>query len=282
MIKDKKIFDAMTMTLEGDKVRVLTTPHHINRSEIPDKLHVYSLIKKKKENHYMVDEMESTNTADFAMSMISYAPVPLGSDIELAQSDLFYGRYARMSIQEYFIETVGTIKLYVMLRDDVDPDEIIKRLAAARRCFAIACGRNIDDIEILNKVDDIDPYDIDIDFENEVDRSIYRLTKKIRVMGNATHILDMSSSYGFVLRNPCCVEREVCEKYNLNRIDASMIYSIVRKLRKENDDLNIIMGKTECIGTPGPRFDPTYPHPYFDNNPDPFGFGFPYNPEQGF
>lgn len=275
MIKDKRIFDAMTMTLDGDKVRVLTTPHHINRSEIPDTLKVYTLISKKKENHYMVDEMESTNTADFAMSMISHAPVLLGSDIELKDCDILYGPMAKMSIQEYFIETLGIIKLYVMMSDDVDPDEIIKRLAAARRCFAIVCGRNIDDIEILNKVDEMDPYDIDINFENEVDRSIYRLTKRIRMMSKATHILDMSQSYGFVLRNPCSVEREVCERYHLNRIDVSMIDGVIRRMRKENDDLKIIMGKTECIGTPRPRFNPTYPHPYFDDNPDPFGFGNP-------
>jgi hypothetical protein len=86
----------------------------------------------------------------------------------------------------------------------------------------------------------------------------------------------MSQSYGFVLRNPCSVEREVCEKYNLNRIDVSMIDTVVRKMRKENDDLKIIMGKTECIGTPGPRFDPAYsPNTYFYGDPNPKGFGNP-------
>jgi hypothetical protein len=118
----------------------------------------------------------------------------------------------------------------MMPTDDVNPDEIIKRLAAARRCFAIACGRNIDDVEILNQEDE-DPYDVDSNFENEVDRNIYRLTKKLRVIGKATHILDMSASYGFLLRNPCCVEREVCEKYNLNRIDVSLIASNVRNIQ---------------------------------------------------
>lgn len=256
MIKDKKIFDGRTMTIGGEKVRVLTTPHHINRGEIPDELNVYSLINKKKEGHYMVDDMDTTNTEDFAMSMISHVAVQLGSNIELTDSDMFYGPFARMSINEYFIETVGTIKLYVMMpTDEVASDEVIKRLNAAQRCFAVACGRSIDDIELLNQVNESDPYDIDINFKNEVDRSIYRLTKRIRTLSKATHILDMSTSYGFVLRNPCCVEREVCEKYNLNRIDAAMIYGIVRKLRKENDDLKIIMGKTDVVGTP------TMPHP---------------------
>ena len=47
-------------------------------------------------------------------------------------------------------------------------------------------------------------------------------------------------------------------------------------MRKENDDLKIIMGKTECIGTPGPRFDPAYsPNTYFYGDPNPFGFGDP-------
>ena len=262
MIKDKKIFDGRTMNLGGDKVRVLTTPHHINRGEIPDELNVYSLIKKGKD-HYMVDDMNTDNTADFAMSMISHITVQLGSDIELTDSDMFYGPFARMSINEYFIETVGTIKLYVMMpTDDVASDEVIKRLNAAQRCFAVACGRSIDDIELLNQVNESDPYDIDINFKNEVDRSIYRLTKRIRMMSKATHIIDMSTSYGFVLRNPCCVEREVCEKYNLNRIDVAMLYSIVRKMRKENDDLNIIMGKTDVVGTPT--------RPFYSNNPTPY------------
>lgn len=246
----------------GDKVRVLTTPHHINRSEIPDDLKVYSLIKKR-ENHYMVDNMDTTNTEDFAMSMISHIEVTLGSDIEITDSDLLYGRCANMSIQEYYIETVGIIKLYVMMpTDDVSPDEVIKRLNAAHRCFAIACGRDIDDIEILNKVNEIDPYDVDANFENEVDRSIYHLTKNLRIMGKATHILDMSSSFGFVLRNPCSVERELCEKYRLNRIDIYLINGIVRKMRKQNDDLDIIMGKTDVIGNPSRSCfdDPLTPH----------------------
>jgi hypothetical protein len=272
MIKDKKIFDAMTMTLDGDKVRVLTTPHHITKNEIPDVLKVYTLMSTKKENHYMVDEMESTNTADFAMSMISHTPVPLGSDIELKDCDTLYGPMAKMSIEEYFIETVGIIKLYVMMAEDgVSPDEVIKRLAAARRCFAIACGRNIDDVEILNNVDEIDPYDIDVNFENEVDRSIYRLTKRIRTLSKATHILDMSSSFGFVLRNPCSVERELCEKYHLNRIDVSLLYSVVRRIQKENNDLDTIMGKTAVVGNPRiPRYlnDPT-PYRIGDYDGDP-------------
>ena len=275
MIKDKRIFDGETMVVNGNKVRVLTTPYHINRNEIPNDLNVYALIKKG--DHYMVDNIDTTNTADFEMSMISHVAVPLGSDIELKHCDQLYGQMARISINEYFIETVGDIKLYVMMpTDDVALEDITKRLNAARRCFAIACSRNIEDIEILNKVNDIDPYDVDTNFENEIDRSIYRLTKKIRIMGNATHILDMSRSYGFVLRNPCSVEREVCEKYNLNRIDVAMIDSIVRKMRKDNDDLKIIMGKTERIDTTRGRFNPAFvpptPRPYFDNNPDPFGF----------
>ena len=49
-------------------------------------------------------------------------------------------------------------------------------------------------------------------------------------------------------------------------------------MRKENDDLKIIMGRTERIDIPGPSFNPTHaftpytpPRPYFDNNPGPFG-----------
>lgn len=261
MIKDKKIFDAATMTLNGDKVRVLATPYHITRSEIPKELNVYSLIKKG--DHFMVDGMSTSNTTDFVMSMISHISVPLGSDIELVDSDMVYGPQRNMSIQEYYIETVAIIKLYVMMpTENVAPDVIIKRLAAALRCFAIAYGRDIDDIEILNQEDEPDPYDIESNFRNEVDRSIYRLTKKLRIMGKATHVLDMSRVNGIILRNPCSVEREVCEKYDLNRIEAALIDGAVRKMRKQNDDLNIIMGKTNVVGAPSrPRFGST-PIPY--------------------
>lgn len=263
MIKDKRIFDATTMTLDGEKVRVLTTPYHITRSEIPDDLHIYSLIKKKRENHYMVDDMDTTNTDDYALSMISHVTVPLGSDIELVDSDMVYGPQRNMSIQEYYLETVAIMKLYVMMpTENVAPDVIIKRLAAALRCFAIAYGRDIDDIEVLNQEDKPDPYDIESNFRNEVDRSIYRLTKKLRIMGKATHVLDMSRIDGIVLRNPCSVEREVCEKYDLNRIEAALIDGAVRKMRKQNDDLNTIMGKTNVVGVPSrPRFGST-PIPY--------------------
>ena len=127
---------------------------------------------------------------------------------------------------------------------------------------------------MLNQVNESDPYDIDINFKNEVDRSIYRLTKRIRTLSKATHILDMSTSYGFVLRNPCCVEREVCEKYHLNRIDVSMIYSIVRKMRKESDDLSIIMGKTAVVGNPTmPHPAPYSPYRIGDYDGDPFSYG---------
>lgn len=260
MIKDKNIFNGATaITVGGNKLRVLTTPHHISHSEIPDDLNIYSLIKKGK-NHYMVDNMDSTNTEDFEMSMISHIELALGSDIELEHCDMLYGPHVNMSIQEYYVETVGIMKLYVMMpTEDVALEEIIKRLNAAWRCFAIAYGRSIDDIEILNRVDEIDPYDVESNFENEVDRSIYRLTKKLRIMGRATHILDMSRSYGIMLRNPCCVEREVCEKYNLNRIEVGLINDAVKKIQKQNDDLAIIMGKTDVVGTPTrPRFGDIY------------------------
>ena len=246
----------------GDKVRVLTTPHHINRSEIPGCLKVYSLIKTR-ENHYMVDKIDTTNTEDFEMSMISHIGVAVGNDIELTDSDLLYGPYTNMSIQEYYIETVGIIKLYVMMpTDDVSPDEVIKRLNAVHRCFAIAYGRDIDDVEILNKVNEIDPYDVDANFENDVDRRIYHLTKNLRIMGKATHILDMSNVSGVLLSKPNFVEREVCEKYHLNRISIDLINDVVMKIRKQNDDLDIIMGKTNVIGNPSrSRFDnPLTPH----------------------
>jgi hypothetical protein len=264
MFKEAKIFEGRTMVLNdgGKKVRVLTTPYHISRCDIPDELYVYSLIKKKREDYYMVDDMESTN-ADFAMSMISHVELALGVDIELIQCDMVYGSFVNMSIQDYLIETVGNIKLYVMMpTEDVASDEIMKRLNAAHRCFAIAYGRDIDDVEVLNQVGEIDPYDVDGNFENEVDRKIYRLTKKLRIIGKATHILDMSTAFGFVLRNPCCVERELCAKYNLHCVDVALINDVVKKLRKENDDLNIIMGKTSVVGTPTiPRYS-AVPIPY--------------------
>lgn len=279
MIKDKKIFDGATIVVDGKKVRVLTAPYHISRIEIPDELSVYSLIKKG--DHYMVDDM-NTDNADFAMSMISHSAVPLGTNIEeLTNCDMLYGPTARMSINEYFVETVGTIKLYVMMPDDIDSKEVVKRLNAAGRCFAVACGRNIDDIEILNQVDEIDPYDIDTNFENDVDRNIYRLTKKLRIMSKATHILDMSRTDGIVLRNPCCVEREVCEKYNLNRIDVTLIATAVRKIRKYSDDLDVIMGKTSVVGIPSRPS-------YFGNNPTPYstpgldGYDYICDPTTGF
>lgn len=281
MIKDKKIFDGCTMTLDGEKVRVLATPYHITCSEIPDELNVYSLIKKG--DHFMVDDMDTTNTEDYAMSMISHIAIPFGSDIEIENCDMLYGPTAHMSIREYFTETVGIIELYVMMpTENVAPDVIIKRLNAARRCFAIACGRNVDDVEVMNIVND--PIS-NINFENEIERSIYRLTKNIKIMATATHILDMSRVNGFALRNPCCVEREVCEKYNLNRIDAALIDGAVRKMRKHNDDLDIIMGPTSVVGSlPRPRFG-NPPTPYrtpglggdYDGDmgsmPDPFSYG---------
>lgn len=259
MIKDKKIFDATTMTVNGEKVRVLATPYHITRSEIPDDLYVYSIIKKIKEKHFMVDDMDTTNTADFAMSIISHVAVPIGSDIELEHRDILYGPTAQMSIQEYFTETVGAIKLYVMMpTKDLTLDEIVKRLGAARRCFAIACGRNVDDVEILNIIND--PCGVNANFENETERSIYCLTKNIKIMGKATHILDMSMTGG-ILQRTCRIEREVCEVYNLNRIDAAMIGAAVRKIQRDNNDLDIMMGKT-ATGTPSrPRFGST-PIPY--------------------
>ena len=69
-------------------------------------------------------------------------------------------------------------------------------------------------------------------------------------MSKATHVLDMSRVNGILLRSPCCVEREVCEKYDLNRIEVGLIDGAVRKMRKHNDDLNIIMGKSNVVGAP--------------------------------
>ena len=58
--------------------------------------------------------------------------------------------------------------------------------------------------------------------------------------------------------------REVCEKYNLNRIEVDLIDRAVKRIRKESNDLAIIMGETDVVGTPSrPRFGSTpIPYPY--------------------
>lgn len=293
MIKNKAIFkNSKITTKKGEEIRVLSTEHHITSDEIQSDLYIYSLVRKG--NHYMVDSQNAKSTMDdFEATIISSKQLVLGDDVEYKA---FAYAKRHVSVDEYYNDTVGKIKLFVIMpMHGVDDETLTKRLFAAREAVALVYGRDIDDVELIDQVHVIDPDERNIMFESETERRIYRLTRSMRMMANATHILDLCETLSigtFNNRYPagCCVEKELCNSYGLNLIHGNDVFNklTVSMKSKHKEILENIADKNRLdystpqfgsFGNPSPL---TPPFGFGDPSPlTPPAFGFPY-PDSSF
>ena len=239
MIKNKKIFkNSKITTKKGEEIRVLSTEHHITNDEIPADLYVYSLVKKG--NHHMIDSQNAMSTmADFEATIISSKQLVLCDDVEYKAF-----AYARqlVSVEEYYNDTVGKIKLFVIMpMHDVDNETITKRLVSAREAVALVYDRDINDVELIDQVNVVDPDEKTLIFTSETERRIYCLTRSMRMMATATHILDLAETLcnGFNVSTPkgCSVERELCRAYGLNLIHGNDVFAKLSNMKSRHREL---------------------------------------------
>jgi hypothetical protein len=231
MTKNLKIFKDTTMEdiVLGDKTRVLFTELRLNKNDDYMGLNIYAIVKKG--DHYMIDDINTSNVDDFVGSIVSYAPMPLGSDVNV-NTDTFC---KLESIENYHTETIGKIKLFVICpMHGLEKGEIINKLNAIKAAFAIAYDRDPEDVELLDQVNVVDPFDIDSNFKNEKERRIYRLTRSMRMLSKATHVVDASR---FSMAKGCNVEFELCRQYNIDTIDMSTIAIKVKEKGNTNDKI---------------------------------------------
>ena len=238
MIKNRPIFkNSKITTKKGEEIRVLSTEHHITNDEVPKDLYIYSLVKKG--NHHMIDSQNAMSTmADFEATIISSKQLVLCEDVEYHQ---FYYNKRFVSIQEYYHDTVGKIKLFVIMpMHGVANETITKRLLAAREAIALVYDRDINDVELIDQVNVVDPDEKNIIFTSETERRIYRLTRSMRLMPSATHILDLCETLcsGFTeTPKGCSVERELCSAYGLNLIHGNDVFTKLSNMKSRHRKL---------------------------------------------
>ena len=239
MIKNRPIFkNSKITTKKGEEIRVLSTEHHITSDEIQSDLYIYSLVRKG--DHYMVDSQNAKSTMDdFEATIISSKRLFLGDDVEYKA--FAYARQ-RVSVEEYYNDTVGKIKLFVIMpMHGVDDETLTKRLFAAREAVALVYGRDINDVELIDQVHIVDPEENNIRFESETERRIYCLTRSMRMMPGATHILDLCETLcnGFNVSTPkgCSVERELCRAYGLNLIHGNDVFAKLSNMKSRHREL---------------------------------------------
>ena len=260
MTKNLKIFKDTTMEdiALGDKTRVLFTELRLNKNDDYMGLNIYAIVKKG--DHHMIDDINTSNVDDFVGSIVSYAPMPLGSDVNVNTDTCC----KLESIENYHTETIGKIKLFVICpMHGLEKGEIINKLNAIKAAFAIAYDRDPEDVELLDQVNVVDSYDIDSNFKNEKERRIYRLTRSMRILSKATHVVDASGSS---LAPGCNVEIELCRQYNIYITHMSTIAEKVKIKGNTNDKiLTAIFGepkkeklKGKYGGTPIPFGYPEY------------------------
>lgn len=247
MTKNLKIFkDTIMEDIDlGEKTRVLFTEHKLSKNDDYMGLNIYGIVKKG--NHHMIDEINTSNVEDFVGSIVSYKNLTLGSDVNVITDTC----WKMESIENYHTETVGKIKLFVICpMHGLEKSEIINKLNAVKAAFAIAYDRNPEDVELLDQVNVIDSFDVDSNFKNEKERRIYRLTRSMRMLSKATHVVDASrfSRYEFApypTAKGCNVEIELCRQYDIDTIDINFIATKVKEKGNTNEKiLAAIFGET--------------------------------------
>jgi hypothetical protein len=146
----------------------------------------------------------------------------------------------------------------------VDIDLIKKQRYVMAETVAYLLKRPKEYITVIDQINVDDPYDIDENFKDETQRRIYRLTRSMRMMTEATHIVIIDT------KNPGCrVEEALANAYHLNKIP----FRPLSRVAFENPELNekwnecALMGRKReyCDDNYLRKLGQEYLDPYNDN-----------------
>ena len=217
----------------GD-TRVLYIPFHITREGIHDDMFMYTVEYDGRNNTYFLmghgtvtSEMREKCGYEFIGTIISASKLPTQQNLTPEQLKAFSKSiYRSTTIGRYTADSLEPIKLFIIQpMHGLSDEEIISKRPLLLKYVAKLLKRDPLDIEVIDQVHVDDPYDIDENFTNEVQRRIYRLTRSIRMMTEATHVL----IYGDIRNAPgCSVERRVLDAYHAWRvIDSSSLIDVI-------------------------------------------------------
>lgn len=239
----------------GD-IRVLYIPFHITREGIHDDMFMYTVEHDIRNDVYffmghgvVTEEMREKCGYEFIGTIISASKLPTQQNLTHDHLKAFSkAMYRSSTIERYTADSLEPIKLFIVQpMHGLSDEEIISKRPLLLKYVAKLLKRDPLDIEVIDQVHVDDPYDIDENFTNEVQRRIYRLTRSIRMMTEATHVL----IYGDIKNAPgCLVEKRVLDAYHAWRvIDSSSLIDVI----DDEDELktlfpNIKLEKSENLG----------------------------------
>lgn len=212
----------------SDKRVVLYTPLAITNKGIDPRLKMYDLEDcGDGTTECRIKPHDSVDADKFMGTIISAYDIDEGfiiSDSERA------GRMSTQFLHCYIRDTIDPIKLFIcQSMHGVDMDLIQKQRAVMAETVAYLLKRPKEDITVIDQINVDDPYDIDENFKDETQRRIYRLTRSMRIMTEATHIIIIDT------KNPGCrVEEALTNAYHLNTIP----FRPLSRVAFENPELN--------------------------------------------
>ena len=222
-ITNSKIFKECEIETNGRKMRVLLTEHIISSECVGNlPLNVYYLTKISGDDMFEIKSIEGILASnDFGYSIISAYELEKINSVKITKMPpLFALLSTHKSVFEYYIETLGEIRLFVIA--DYTRKDISKYLESARKAVAVYYGRNVDEIRLINVIPD--------NIEDPLDM----LAQNIALMGEATHILDMNEYV-----KEADVLRTVYQRYELNSLQG---YRIKEYLQSNNTNEEILSG----------------------------------------
>lgn len=225
-ITNSKIFKECEIETNGRKMRVLLTEHIISSECVGNlPLNVYYLTKISGDDMFEIKSIQGILASnDFGYSIISAYELEKINSVKITKmSPLFASPLplsTHKSVFEYYIETLGEIRLFVIA--DYTRKDISKYLESARKAVSVYYGRNVDEVRLINVIPD--------NIEDPLDM----LAGNIVLMGEATHILDMNE-----YTKETDVLRTVYQRYELNSLQG---YRIKEYLQSNNTNDEILSG----------------------------------------
>ena len=223
-ITNSKIFKECEIETNGRKMRVLLTEHIISSECVGNlPLNVYYLTKISGDDMFEIKSIEGILASnDFGYSIISAYELEKINSVKITKMPPLFASLlsTHKSVFEYYIETLGEIRLFVIA--DYTRKDISKYLESARKAVAVYYGRNVDEVRLINVIPD------------NVEDPLDMLAQNIALMGEATHILDMNEYV-----KEADVLRTVYQRYELNAIQG---YQIKEYLRANNTNEEILSG----------------------------------------
>ena len=256
-ITTSKIFKEGEIETNGKRMRVLLTEHLISSECVGNlPLNIYYLTKIDGDDMFEIKDIEDILPSnDFGYSIISACELEKINSVKIAKMPPIFSMPRNKSVFEYYIETLGEIRLFVIA--DYSRAGLFNYLQSARKAVAIYYGRNVDEVRLINEIQD--------DYENPLDT----LARNIGLMSEATHILDMNE---YVKETD--VLTTVYQRYELNALQG---HKIKEYLRTHNTNEEILSGLNEPRTPHVPDYSRElslhYPTPLIPTTP-PFYSGF--------